>query len=627
MSRKFDRVIKKLQGSSILTKLMYVIMLTVLSALTLTGAILVINERNVFRGISKHSISTLASVVGSNCAAALAFNDRSVATEIMSALRSDPEIQEGCLYLKTGEMLTDYLRNGEARRCPKVAPRAGYHYEQSGIAFSYSIIYKNENLGSIYLISDMRSYQRRLQLYVFLMILVVGVVGSGAFFLALRLQKIVTEPIVRLTQTARAMSRDEKYSIRAEASSEVEINALVEAFNRLIDVIQEREIQIRHSEELFRATFDVAAVGKALVAPNGRFIRVNSALCSMLGYSSEELLQRSFRDITYKNDKDVSEDVLSYLINKNRSSITFEKRYLAKNGDCVWTLVSAAPIRDALGGVEACISVIQNITDRKLAERERDRLLEFERRARHDAEKSVKARDDFLSIASHELRTPITPIKLHVQQLKRQVQASPLQSNPHFRALMRGFDISERQIDHLESLVEDLLSVSRITAGRIVVNPELVCLNEVVHDVLERNYPEITRITGKIKLDEQSKVEGMWDRQMVERIVTNLLSNALKYGGEKPIEITVSSVAGMARFGVRDYGIGIAKENQAKIFERFERVAPISHYAGLGLGLYISRELALAHGGTISVESDLGKGALLTLDLPLKDSIDTTSIS
>jgi signal transduction histidine kinase len=258
-----------------------------------------------------------------------------------------------------------------------------------------------------------------------------------------------------------------------------------------------------------------------------------------------------------------------------------------------------------------------DVERRKVLEAQLNLSLIKEREARIEAEKSVQVRDDFLAIASHELRTPITPIKMYLQLLMRHMQGISPDVLPRIRSLLSGIESADRQLERLSRLIDDLLDVSRITAGRLILNREEFDLSELVGDLVERFRPVSLIAKCDLKLSAQPQVTGFWDRSRIEQVAANLLTNAMKYGAGNPIEITVASEDNVAKLVVRDHGIGIAEEDQGKIFERFERVAPVKHYGGLGLGLYITREIVSAHGGTIQVESGLGQGCRFTVEFPL----------
>lgn len=232
-----------------------------------------------------------------------------------------------------------------------------------------------------------------------------------------------------------------------------------------------------------------------------------------------------------------------------------------------------------------------------------------------DAQKAVRMRDEFLSIASHELKTPITSLKLQLQLALRQVK--PEQNlAPTPERLKHVFGISIGQVDRLSALVEDLLDVSRMEAGKLSYDFAEANLSEIVTEVLDRFSDALkeAHCSLSLQLDENSAV---WcDRYRLEQVVINLLSNAMKYSPGQTIEVRVQGAVDSVQLTVRDSGIGIEKEKQSLIFERFERAVSTRNISGLGLGLYIARQIVLAHRGKITVESELGKGSTFTVILP-----------
>jgi PAS domain S-box-containing protein len=234
-----------------------------------------------------------------------------------------------------------------------------------------------------------------------------------------------------------------------------------------------------------------------------------------------------------------------------------------------------------------------------------------------EARDAVSARDEFLSIASHELRTPLTPLQIVLQRLLSERSKEPLEtiSTDRLRLLLAR---SERQVQRLTALVDNLLDVSRVSSGTLRLQREECDLAEVVNEVTGRFGEECARAECQVTIEAPPTLVGQWDPLRIEQVITNLLANAIKYGAGKPIVIHVERGEGSAQLVVKDHGIGIEPEKVSRIFERFERAVSSRSYGGLGLGLYIARQIVEAHGGHITVVSLPGEGSTFTIQLPLE---------
>jgi signal transduction histidine kinase len=241
-------------------------------------------------------------------------------------------------------------------------------------------------------------------------------------------------------------------------------------------------------------------------------------------------------------------------------------------------------------------------------------LSEERGRLYREEQEAVRRRDDFLSIAAHELKTPLTSLQLHIQGLMSQVRQG-LERLPPER-LGAKLESANLQTQRLGKLVNELLDISRIAQGQLLGHLENVDLVQVVRGVVERSREGLARAECTLRLEMPPSLVGRWDAIRLEQVVLNLLTNAAKYGAGRPIEITVDGDESQARLRVRDEGIGIAEEDAARIFERFERAVSVRHYGGFGIGLWIVREIVQALGGTIEVESAPGQGATFTVTLP-----------
>jgi PAS domain S-box-containing protein len=234
-------------------------------------------------------------------------------------------------------------------------------------------------------------------------------------------------------------------------------------------------------------------------------------------------------------------------------------------------------------------------------------------RLHQEAQEAVRVRDDFLSIASHELRTPLTPLRIHFQRLFDERGEMTVTRPDRLQVILQRCD---RQVRRLETLIENLLDVSRITAGKLSLELADVDLGELVKDVAVRFTEELAAADCRLTLELAAPVMGRWDRLRVEQVVTNIVGNAIKYGCGQPIEIGLQMTDRSARLSIRDHGIGIAAGDLERIFQRFHRLVSSPSLGGLGLGLYIAKQIVDAHAGSITVESTPGAGTQFIVDLP-----------
>lgn len=228
------------------------------------------------------------------------------------------------------------------------------------------------------------------------------------------------------------------------------------------------------------------------------------------------------------------------------------------------------------------------------------------------ATQAVELRDTFLSVASHELKTPLTSIYLQFEILKR----STLKTSDNDPKVISLFERFQSQLERLTRLINELLDVSRIASGKMDLHLEKVELEKIVKDICANFESEAIQKGSPITLTVKEPVVGNWDLNRVEQVVMNLVSNAIKYGNKKPIEVTIFKNDKFAMVQIKDNGLGIAPEDQGRIFQRFERAIDSNSISGLGLGLFICNEIILRHGGDIKVESTLGEGSIFTIRLP-----------
>jgi PAS domain S-box-containing protein len=321
--------------------------------------------------------------------------------------------------------------------------------------------------------------------------------------------------------------------------------------------------------------------------PSGVIDYSNRHFAEYAGLSPARARQHGFLDLVHPDDAPTSKSAWEGALSRGEE-FTFHCRLRRHDGVFRWHACHGVPERERDGRIVAWLGV----------------CTDFE-----ELHQAIHARDEFLSIASHELRTPLTALKLRVQSLQRN---ATLDSEVRER-----LDSVGRQTLRLERLIADLLDVSRITTGHLSLDSEPFDMLDAAREVVERMTERTLAQACEVRLTSQGEVHGVWDRVRVEQVLTNLLDNALRHGAGRPVSIRIERCESSVLIVVEDEGKGIAKADLARIFERFERAAGQRGRDGLGMGLYIARQIVEAHGGSIHAKSEASRGAAFHVVLPL----------
>ena len=374
---------------------------------------------------------------------------------------------------------------------------------------------------------------------------------------------------------------------------------LVEWFGVASDVTARREAEAQ-KEELFRALVENLPELAWSAQPDGSIDYFNRRWYEYTGTTFEEVRGWGWQKV---HAPETLPEVMRRLKHSLETGEPFEMVFPMRGADGVfrWFLTRMQPLRDTHGEIVRWFGTNANVDE--------------QRRQATALKEAVEARDIFLSVASHELKTPLTPMALRLQGLARVLDK---QADSAFVQQVRSYtEGAKRQIDRLAALVNDLLDVSRISSGRFRMELEPTDLAALARDVVTRFEPEAQRAGSSLELHAPPSLSALSAKLRVEQVFTNLVDNAIKYGAGKPISVTLEREGELARLTVVDQGIGVAPEHLSRIFERFERAVSERNYGGLGLGLYISRTIVESLGGTIQVRSEPGRGATFLVELPL----------
>jgi len=420
----------------------------------------------------------------------------------------------------------------------------------------------------------------------------------------------VSATFVRVSDQKRGLEGGADGYLAEPVDPEVLI-ATVNAYLRL----RSAEDALRESDARFRAAFEGAPIGMALVNFDHEIFRANRALSEMLGSEPEALSDLCIDELGLPEDRDKDAVLLTQLLAGEIDTCRLEKRCLNKRREVIWISITGRAIRNADGQILYGLVMVENISERKAAEEERNQLLAAEHKARTEAETANRAKDQFLAIVSHELRTPLGAILGWARILR-------LQSNDA-KTTAHGLETIERNAKAQAQLIEDILDVSRIISGKLRLVPQTVDFTAVVRAALDSINPavEAKRIRLVTELNAPgSLVKG--DPNRLQQVIWNLLSNAVKFSpeaGHVQVQLKLADPH-QIEFTVLDSGLGIPSDFLPYIFEPFRQAdgSTTRKHGGLGLGLSIVKQLVELHGGTIEASSEAeGKGATFRLRLPL----------
>lgn len=649
-----------LRSLSIRGKLMAILFVGVLVPMSTGLAWITLQEVRALRRELVTTNSLLAYVAGQYSAAEIAFESKEESEKTLRALTELDQVVFAALYDSQGRLFSSYRKPGLVSAAPvpeQIAARQDASVEEATdhIDIDQPVVYDEVRYGTIRLRVSTGSLQDRIKAYRWSVIMAaLGLMALVVGF-AFALELTITRPLLGLAELARRITQREDYSVRASVSRGDEIGALSEAFNAMLTEIEKRQHEARE-----------AARSQQLLAS------VSGALSESLDYQLTlsqvtRLLVRSFADFCIVDI--VDEERRIHRVAAAHADPTREGilREISERYEPTWdsplpaaqVLRSGGPLllpelTDAVmqahvpdaehlrllqqlearssiavplvshGKMLGALTLVRAHPAQRYSQEDVDMAMELARRCAlalensrlyREAQEGIRIREEFLSVAAHELRTPLTALHLSTQRLLRLAQQVPGGGGEtnRFSATIHAV---EHQGKRLANLVGSLLDVARIDAGKLLLEPEEVDLVEIVRKVLDQLSDELLKAGCTVRLIAEHPLIGWWDGARLEQVVTNLLSNALKYGAGKPIDVTVEELDGAARLTVHDNGIGITEEDKERIFARFERAVSVRHYGGLGLGLYISRQIITAHGGTIRVSSQPAAGATFTVELP-----------
>ncbi|NIQ03782.1 MAG: response regulator [Nitrospinaceae bacterium] len=622
---------------SIRDKLRRIIMLTTSVALILAAVGFALYDLLAFRQTETRELSSLAEIIGENSVAPLQFNDTDEGRKILQTLRIDPRVVSAGLYDKNNRLFAFYNRDGAKKARMLAQPREkGNYFEQGYIQIYRPIRFNGEQVGTIFIKSDLQNLYERLKQYGIIAVFVLVISMLVAILLSSKLQETITAPILHLANLAKRVSMEENYALRAVNESADEVGLLVDKFNDMLSQIQQRdsalleahhqleakvqertqdlekEVQTRRksenahreSEERLRNILDFSPAVVYMKDIDLRYVFVNRQFEKLFFLSTEQVRGKTDRDIL---PPEVAERFARHdrIILDTGQPLEVEESFQIKNQTQTYLTVKF-PLRDSNQQIYAICGLSTNITDRKSFEQELQK-------AKIHAESANSAKTAFIANMSHEIRTPLNAILGYSQILQRDRTLT----SDHYNSLER-INTSGK---NLLSIINDILDISKIEAGRMELNLANFNMNELIDElasIFKLKADEKNLKLDLLKLPENNcRLFG--DVEKLRQVLVNLMSNAIKFTDSGSVSFNIlPQKNNFYRLEVSDTGKGIPEEARKTIFEPFKQDAEGIKKGGTGLGLAICRRQVLLMGSELYVESELNTGSTFyfTLRLP-----------
>ncbi|HXU83426.1 MAG TPA: ATP-binding protein [Polyangia bacterium] len=621
-----------LRAASIRAKLFAIVMITTASALVITAISMTAYELKSYREATVREMGTVANVVGANSTAALEFNVPSTAEEILAGAGTLPEVLSACLYDKKGALFASYVRPGQMLRCPEHPDAATVAVQPAGFVVQQPVMLQGQRVGTLRLFSHVGELQRRVNLHMVILFVVLFVSALVATLVTARLQRILSVPILELAHTAKSISDKRDYTLRATKHSEDEIGAAVDAFNQMLGRIEQADAALRRAGEqsrnharILQSILDNMGEGMAVSDAEGGFLIWNPAATRLLGKGPIEggpgewaraygLYRPGGRELIAPEDLPLARAMRGENVNET-------ELYLADRGEQNrWISATARPFKDEDGNIRGGIVVFRDVSERKAAEEElralnatlemriAERTAALEERAT-ELKRSNEELEAFAYVASHDLQEPLRAMASYTQLLKRQLQGQvSADADLYIGHVLEG-------AARMRALINALLDYSRVGRRALDLRPTSV---DTVFDtaladltaMITENGAQVTR--GPLPVIAADPVQ-------LGQLFRNLVSNAIKFRRDEPprIEVRADLVGAEWRFAVRDNGIGIEPKHFDRIFIIFQRLHGRDR-AGTGIGLAVCKKIVERHGGQIWLESEPGAGSVFYFTLPAR---------
>jgi PAS domain S-box-containing protein len=603
-------------------KLMLVILLTSSFALLLMGSALITYELVTFRRTLAADMGVLANIVGSNSTAALAFQDRKNAQEILAALSAEAQITAAAIYDETGTIFARFPADIPLQDLPAKPEADGHRFTPQHLLLFRPITLEGARLGTIFLQADLGAMYRRISVYGTLLLAVGACSFFGTMALSALLQRRISSPVLELAKVAKAVSDRHDYSVRGIKHGEDEIGQLTEAFNQMLTRVGESNAALTASEERLRLALEGSQTGTwDMNLQTGRLFW-DDYMFGLYGRTREEFdgtFEGALRFVHPDDQAAFTQSVQRALQEKRDLDVGF--RIVDADGKVRHMATRGRAFYDATGKAIRMTGVSMDVTATKKTEEDLNAAKEL-------AEAANKSKDNFLAVLSHELRTPLTPVLATVAVLEDD-ETLP----PH---VAHDVELIRRNVEVEARLIDDLLDVTRIARGKLELHRQVVDVRPLLEHAMKNYCGRIAAQKDlRVSVDVAAQETHVFaDSSRLTQVFWNLLQNACKFTPQRgAIDVRVynephrNGTNGSANNSdahpdlvveVADTGIGISDESLPRIFDAFEQGerSRTRQFGGLGLGLAISRAIVDLHGGALTAHSEgKDKGAKLVVRL------------
>ncbi|MCC8426512.1 ATP-binding protein [Mucilaginibacter sp. UR6-11] len=575
-------------------KLMGAILFISSIVLLIMCSVYMIFEYSSYKNTLKSNVSTLAVIAAANSSAALAFQSRTDATETLNTLKANKHIVAACLYDSDGNLFATYPSNISPKFFPAKPQKAGYTFEESYLVGFEPVFQRSYQLGTLFIKSDMTEISSQIINFAWIAFILIAVLLFVAYILSIRVQRIISKPILSLKKTATMVSENNDYALRAVKASNDELGTLTDSFNQMLDQIEIQNLEIKAAAiESSKLAAIVESSNDAIVGMtlDGIINSWNDAAERMFHYKANEIIGQSIMILVPAEVQNQEIEILSGL-KKGESVSQWETQRITKEKKLLDVSLTISPVKNAHGDIIGSSKIARDISEKKLEE---------------------QRKNDFIAMVSHELKTPLTSIRSYIQVLL--AKAKTEQDEFKLNALTRA----DAQSKKMTTMINDFLNLTRLEEGKIQLTKELFDLHPVIQEVTAD--AQFLAISHTILFKGCDGVKVYADKDKIGQVMINLLSNAVKYSPtNSTILVDCNVSAGKIKVCIRDQGIGISREDQKKLFNRFYRVRneKVKTVSGFGIGLYLVSEILRYHDSKIEVESEEGKGSTFWFMLDVK---------